>query len=142
MSTLNKSFQIKNVSFELEDKTILQDISLTLADQKIYALIGASGAGKTTLLQLLGGLKEPTKGTLTYAEKSPKDVVISLVPQEYGLLPWQTARQAVLAGRKISQKQRLTQDDQLAVRQLFEQMQSTKWWTKTTCSDYAWPCKS
>lgn len=125
MSTLNKSFQIKNVSFELEDKTILQEISLTLADQKIYALIGASGAGKTTLLQLLAGLKEPTKGTLTYTEKSPKDVVISLVPQEYGLLPWQTARQAVLAGRKISQKQRLTQDDQLAVRQLFEQMQLT-----------------
>lgn len=125
MSTSNKQFQLRTVSFQIEKKPILQDVSLTLEGQKIYALIGTSGAGKTTLLQLLAGLKQPTNGTLQFGNQTPKEIVISLVPQEYGLLPWQTARQAVLAGRKISRQQGITPTDQAFVSQLFEKMQLT-----------------
>lgn len=42
-------------------KTLLQDVSLDLTEQRI-AVIGANGSGKSTLLRLINGLVEPTEG--------------------------------------------------------------------------------
>lgn len=57
MSILNNRYQVKNVSHQINNQTILKDINLTMEDGKIYSIIGPSGAGKTTLLQLLSGLQ-------------------------------------------------------------------------------------
>lgn len=43
----------------------LQDISLRIHQGEFVALTGASGSGKSTLLQLIGGLDQPTSGTIT-----------------------------------------------------------------------------
>ncbi|UKA61189.1 energy-coupling factor ABC transporter ATP-binding protein [Arthrobacter sp. FW306-04-A] len=45
-------------------KTLLQDISLELTEQRI-AVIGANGSGKSTLLRLLNGLVAPSEGAVT-----------------------------------------------------------------------------
>lgn len=45
-------------------KTLLQDVSLELTEQRI-AVIGANGSGKSTLLRLLNGLVAPSKGAVT-----------------------------------------------------------------------------
>ncbi|WP_426002624.1 energy-coupling factor ABC transporter ATP-binding protein [Paenarthrobacter sp. NyZ202] len=42
-------------------KTLLQDVSLDLTEQRI-GVIGANGSGKSTLLRLINGLVEPTEG--------------------------------------------------------------------------------
>ncbi len=55
MSILNNRYQVKNVSHQINNQTILKDINLTMEDGEIYSIIGPSGAGKTTLLQLLSG---------------------------------------------------------------------------------------
>ncbi len=46
------------------DRTLLADVSLTLAEHRI-CLIGANGSGKSTLLRLLNGLRLPTTGRVT-----------------------------------------------------------------------------
>lgn len=50
------------VSFNRNDKRILNDISASLESNRITTLIGPNGAGKTTLLQLITDDLKPSTG--------------------------------------------------------------------------------
>ena len=47
-----------------ENEAALRDVSLTLGDATVTALVGPNGSGKTTLMQILGGLMVPTSGSV------------------------------------------------------------------------------
>src|SRR5471030_787346 len=47
----------------------LAGVDLDLFRTELVVLLGASGSGKSTLLNLLGGLDQPTAGTLLYRGK-------------------------------------------------------------------------
>lgn len=49
----------------VEHVRALHDVSLTLNDAQLTAIIGPSGCGKTTLLNIAGQLIQPTHGTVT-----------------------------------------------------------------------------
>ena len=44
----------------------VNDITLTVADGELLAIIGKSGSGKTTLLNVMSGLDKPTEGIVLY----------------------------------------------------------------------------
>jgi signal transduction histidine kinase len=46
--------------------TALQDVSLQVMRGEVVGLVGRRGTGKSTLLQLIGGLYQPTSGTLIF----------------------------------------------------------------------------
>ena len=52
-------------SYSGESEAALRDISLTLGDATVTALVGPNGSGKTTLMQILGGLMVPTSGSIS-----------------------------------------------------------------------------
>ncbi|WP_262316754.1 amino acid ABC transporter ATP-binding protein [Lacticaseibacillus parakribbianus] len=75
------------------DTTILNNLSLTIEDQKTLAIVGPSGAGKTTLLRIIAGLTAADGGTFlwngqaTTPAKLRKEGVIGVVFQGFELFP-------------------------------------------------------
>lgn len=122
MSILSKSLEMKEVSYQVDKQEILSQINLQLGDGKIYSLIGPSGAGKTTLLELMAGVKKATSGTILFAQAPIKLATVSLVPQDYGLLPWQTVEQAVFTAAKISRKRSLTNNEKDQITHWLQEM--------------------
>jgi len=84
-------------------KSVLEDVSFTLAQEESLAVVGPSGCGKSTLLYLLGGLASPDDGTVLLDNVpilSPTPD-ISIILQDYGLLPWRTIIDNVALGLKV-----------------------------------------
>ena len=54
--------ELRNVSLKYGDKEILKNISLTVKDNTIKAILGPSGVGKSTILKLMLGLIKPNNG--------------------------------------------------------------------------------
>ena len=81
----------------------LENVSLSVVRGTVHALIGASGCGKSTLLRLAAGLLRPMRGTVQVdgAEVNPEQLRIGFLPQNYGLLPWKTARENILLGVRV-----------------------------------------
>ncbi len=52
------------VTLEYRDRTVLEEIELTLHERERVALVGTNGSGKTSLLRVLGGDLAPTAGTI------------------------------------------------------------------------------
>ena len=86
--------------YSLGEATVkaLDGVSLTVSKGEFVAVVGSSGSGKSTLLHMLGGLDDPTGGTVTvdgkHLEKMGKDErtifrrrKIGFVFQNYNLLP-------------------------------------------------------
>lgn len=60
----NHSIDIKNLSFQFEDRKVLSDVNLRIEKGKKYLLKGASGSGKTTLIKLLSKVYDDYEGTI------------------------------------------------------------------------------
>jgi NitT/TauT family transport system ATP-binding protein len=93
--------------------TILQDISLDVREHEFVCIVGASGCGKTTLLRLLGGLLQPTRGTVTFRGLpiTGPDRALAIVFQDYAkaLLPWRSVARNVelaLEARRLPRQDR------------------------------------
>lgn len=63
---ITKTYNSRSGSGELK---ILKGVNLELQAGEITAIVGSSGSGKSTLLHIIGGLDQPTSGTLYWNEK-------------------------------------------------------------------------
>ena len=104
------TLELKNVSYAYEKgKAVLQNVSVSLENGKMYAILGPSGSGKTTLLSLLGGLDVPTQGGALF---DGEDIAakglehhrrnhISLIFQSYNLIDYMTPVENVRLTAKL-----------------------------------------
>lgn len=62
--------ELKNISFDVdadgEDKEIIQDVSLTIPDDKLIVVTGPNGGGKSTLARIIMGIEKPTSGKIFF----------------------------------------------------------------------------
>ena len=76
---------------------VLDDVSFTLREGEIVALLGKSGSGKSTLLRCIAGLISPSAGTVAYRGNplNGANPGVAMVFQSFALLPWLTVQQNV-----------------------------------------------
>lgn len=65
---------LKQISFKIAQKTILEDITLDIQKGEVLTITGPSGSGKSTLLKLIGSLFSPTEGEIIYKGKELKQI--------------------------------------------------------------------
>ena len=75
--------QTNNLCLNINEKTIIDNVSIELYANQIVTLIGPNGAGKTTLVKLILGLIKPTAGQVT----QQKGLRIGYMPQKIQIDP-------------------------------------------------------
>ena len=68
---------VDNIAVEFSGTTLFSDISFVINPNDRIALMGKNGAGKSTLLKILAGVRQPTRGKVSY----PQDTVIAYLRQ-------------------------------------------------------------
>ncbi len=63
---------LQQVQLTLGNRTILNDITISIYEGEFIAILGPNGAGKSTLLKLLLGLYKSTSGKIQILGKSPR----------------------------------------------------------------------
>ncbi len=86
-----------NVQLEKRILEVLKEVSFSVADGQFVSIIGPSGSGKSTLLRIIAGLLRPTSGHVFYRDMEVTHPIknISMMFQNYALLPWKTALENV-----------------------------------------------
>src|SRR5688572_7919176 len=59
--------ELKNIEKRFGDHTVLDNVSLSVAEGSVMALVGPSGGGKSTLLRCINLLEIPTSGSVEVA---------------------------------------------------------------------------
>jgi ABC-type sugar transport system ATPase subunit len=86
----------------------LDGVNFNLYPGEVHALMGENGAGKSTLIRVLAGAHRPDFGTIRLQGKpakidSPREAEragISILYQEFNLIPTMTARENLFLGRE------------------------------------------
>ncbi|MBQ1275262.1 MAG: metal ABC transporter ATP-binding protein [Cellulosilyticum sp.] len=61
---MNEILSLKQLSFSYEDKSILENVNLSIKKGDFVAITGVNGAGKSTLLKLILGILSPKQGEI------------------------------------------------------------------------------
>lgn len=75
-----------------DEAVAVDEVSLSIGQGEIFALLGSSGCGKSTLLRMLAGFESPTSGRILLggqdvAKLAPYDRPINMMFQSYALFP-------------------------------------------------------
>jgi len=100
------TFTLKNASFEVPGRTLLQPLSLTFPPGKVTGLIGHNGSGKSTLLKMLGRHHAASSGEVLLNQRpvgrwNSKAFArqVAYLPQQLPAAEGMTVRELVAIGR-------------------------------------------
>jgi putative ABC transport system ATP-binding protein len=96
---------------------VLKNVTLDIRRGEFLAMVGPSGSGKTTILNIVGGLDQPTAGSVFYDGRDLTNATgreltryrreeVGFVFQFYNLVPNLTARENILVSTEIAENPR------------------------------------
>ena len=103
------AIEMSHISKSFPGVRALDDVSFSCAPGEVHALVGENGAGKSTLIKILSGVYTPDVGSIvvdgrTVTFRHPLHALragISVIYQEFSLLPERTVAQNLFLGREI-----------------------------------------
>jgi len=125
---------VRGVTWTIENnKTLLENISLTARPGTLTAIIGPSGAGKSTLARLIAGYTHPTSGTVTFegrnihADYASLRSRIGMVPQDDVVHGQLTVNQALMYAAELRLPPDTTREDrQQVVAEVLSELEMTQ----------------
>jgi len=89
------SIAVFNLTKSFDSSTVVDHLSLEIADGEFVVLLGPSGCGKTTTLRMIAGLEQATSGDILIAGTRVNDLPpqrrdVAMVFQSYALYPHMT----------------------------------------------------
>jgi ABC-type multidrug transport system ATPase subunit len=124
---------VRGVTWTIENnKTLLDNISITARPGTLTAIIGPSGAGKSTFARLIAGYTHPTSGTVTFeghnvhAEYASLRSRIGMVPQDDVVHGQLTVNQALMYAAELRLPPDTTEEDRRqVVAEVLEELEMT-----------------
>jgi multiple sugar transport system ATP-binding protein len=106
--------RFQNITKKFGNLSVVDDLSLEIADGEFVVLLGPSGCGKTTTLRMLAGLETVSSGDIYIGDERVNDVPtqqrdLAMVFQSYALYPHMTIAENIgypLRVRKVDKNER------------------------------------
>ena len=121
MELLDQGADRNRIQAESGNVVAVKDASLAVRPGEICVLMGLSGSGKSTLLRCVNGLNKVSRGAVWVEDNgAPVDIAscdrvtlhrlrterISMVFQQFALMPWRTVRENVGLGLELAGRSR------------------------------------
>lgn len=106
----NTIIKLDNIAKSFGNVRVIEHISFSIEEGKVYALAGENGAGKSTLCNIISGSLKPDEGSIYYNGKSydhftiqqAKEIGIKMVHQELQILPLMNVEENIFIGEEIA----------------------------------------
>lgn len=133
-ATATGGLEVHGVTWTIENnKTLLDNISISARPGTLTAVIGPSGAGKSTFARLVAGYTSPTTGQVSFeghdvhAEYASLRSRIGMVPQDDVVHGQLTVRQALMYAAELRLPPDTTKADrEQVVSEVLEELEMTK----------------
>jgi ABC-type sugar transport system ATPase subunit len=107
---LEPLLEVRNITKRFPGVLALDDVSLKFIPGEVHAVVGENGAGKSTLMKIASGAYIPDSGTIYLSGQKvsfshPQEAQmkgISIIYQEFNLLPERTVAHNIFLGREPS----------------------------------------
>src|SRR5476649_483727 len=105
------SIELRDVSKKFGGVAAVNNVSFSVNEGELMALLGPSGGGKTTVLRMIAGLEMPTEGDIFINGQRVNDIPvqkrnIGFVFQNYALFKNMTVFKNIAFGLKIKKWKR------------------------------------
>ena len=94
-------FEIKDATFEVNGKPILNPIEHTFHEGKVYGLIGHNGSGKSTLIKLMAQQQPVARGAIHFDQRPLSDWGHREFARQVAYLPQHLPSAESLTGREL-----------------------------------------
>jgi sulfate transport system ATP-binding protein len=103
------AIDVRNVSKSFNGFRALDDVSFSVPDGSLTALLGPSGGGKSTLLRVIAGLESPDGGEVLFSGEAvtrlpAQERGVGFVFQHYAAFKHMTVRDNIAFGLKIRKR--------------------------------------
>jgi sulfate transport system ATP-binding protein len=108
---MDKGIAVESVSKSFNGFQALRDVSITVPEGSLTALLGPSGSGKSTLLRVIAGLECPDTGRVLISGQEatrlrPQDRGVGFVFQHYAAFKHMTVFNNIAFGLKIRKREK------------------------------------